>query len=181
MGTGGVGMTAELLAARTEDTTYVRIVGRATFVSAHSLRGFAETMLADGVMRFVMDLSKCISMDSTFTGVLAMIAIRGRERAAVVELVDMNTKIDKTLSTLGLKKLFVVSHTRDLGDRAPTLSHVASGEENDERALRRTMLEAHETLTQADPANAPKFRNVIDLIRAQPGRGKDGRKDGGAA
>src|SRR5687767_14531078 len=63
------------------DPVVVRIDGRASFQNSGSLRDFMTEMLGRGKRRFVFDFQDCASMDSTFLGVVAGVAIELRKPA----------------------------------------------------------------------------------------------------
>jgi hypothetical protein len=51
----------------------------------------------------------------------------------------------------------------------------------DRRATAETMLQAHEALVAAAPANQPKFEDVLTFLRAQVGRVQDTKPEKGPA
>ena len=53
------------------DPVVVRVDGRACFQNSGCLRDFISELLRQGRRRFVLDFQNCVSMDSTFLGVLA--------------------------------------------------------------------------------------------------------------
>ena len=57
------------------DPVVVRVDGRACFQNSGCLRDFISELLRQGRRRFVLDLQNCVSMDSTFLGVLAGAAL----------------------------------------------------------------------------------------------------------
>ena len=49
----------------------VKIIGRADFASSVDFKRLVDELLQKGYTYFVLDLSECVLMDSTFLGVLA--------------------------------------------------------------------------------------------------------------
>ena len=143
----------------------LRVAGKATFNSAQSVREFALKMLDAGVKRVLVDLSECVTMDSTFMGVLALTVVRGRERQVTVEIVNANDNVKKLLASLGLKRLFVFSQTRSPEVDWTALCQ-AKADNAEALGQQRTILEAHETLMQVDPENVPKFKDVVEFLRS---------------
>ena len=62
------------------DPVVVRVSGRACFQNSACLRDFVTEILRQGKSRFVLDFEKCESMDSTFLGVLAGVALDLKRR-----------------------------------------------------------------------------------------------------
>ena len=57
-------------------TAFVKIPGRANFSSSVDFKTLVSELRARGVDHYVLDLGECVTMDSTFLGVLAGIALR---------------------------------------------------------------------------------------------------------
>jgi len=64
------------------DPVVMRIEGRASFQNSGCLRDFVTEMLAQGKTRLVIDFQHCTSMDSTFLGILAGVALQLRKGSA---------------------------------------------------------------------------------------------------
>src|SRR4029079_13027515 len=60
-----------LLVSVTDSTVFVKISGRAVFTSSVQLKNLVHELTSRGYKHFVMDLTDCVVMDSTFLGVLA--------------------------------------------------------------------------------------------------------------
>jgi len=156
---------AQILVATNDKTAQVRIVGRATYACSQSLREFATKVIEAGVDRFLVDLSQCVTMDSTFMGTLAMIVTRGRAQSVVVEAVNASDKVRKLLIGLGLKKLFTFSRTTSEASDWTALCERTVEGEADELAMQKAILEAHEALVEVDPENAPRFKDVLEFLK----------------
>ena len=148
------------------DPVIVRIDGRACVANSGSLHNFFTQMIGQGKWRFAMDLSGCTSMDSTFLGVLAGTALELRRQnpPGCLVLCRVGRRNLELIRNLGLHRLLTV----DAGDfpmefrsgSAPLGDARAQGEL--ERA--RLVLEAHENLVAADPANRGKFQDVLAFL-----------------
>ena len=55
----------------TDEFACIRIIGRANFTSSIDFKALVTELSQRGFQRFVLDLSECVLMDSTFLGVLA--------------------------------------------------------------------------------------------------------------
>ena len=153
---------AQVLAAMQEGVVQLRVVGRATFKISQHLRDFAINAIEEGVSEIIVELSGCQGMDSTFMGVLAMIGLEGRGSTDVV-FVNVSDQHRRLLDSIGVSRLFRFSKKRvratdwrsicEAADGAYTGSDVAA-----------TVLEAHRALMELDPANVPKFKDVVSML-----------------
>ena len=134
----------------------VRVRGRANFEYAVPLRDLINR--GAEFDRFRIDLGECLAMDSTFMGVLTMIALRGRRNNVRIELLNASETLQKLLRDLGVAKLFDFTEGSVSGEAAPVAA--AGALETAE-----TVAEAHETLVAADGANADRFASVIEYAR----------------
>jgi len=141
---------------------WVRVEGRGTFQNSTGLKEFASEMTKRGHTEFVIDLKNCELMDSTFMGTLAGIAMR-LGPAGKLHVVHPNARCRQVLKNLGLDR--VVSVEEDSSLRAPG-EPLRDAEGNPPReAKRETIIEAHENLVAADPANAVRFKDVIEFLK----------------
>ena len=154
----------------------IKISGRANFSSSIDFRTLVQELRQKGCGYFVLDLSECTLMDSTFLGVLAGFGLKNKandnQPAVTVELLNPNERITELLESLGVLHLFKLTRkagqasgateTRALTPCCPTKEEVT-----------RACLEAHETLMQVSPENAAKFKEVAaflaeDLKKSKP-------------
>jgi anti-anti-sigma regulatory factor len=148
------------------DPVIIRIEGRASFLNSASLRDFMLQMLKSGKARFVIDFLGCASMDSTFLGVLAGIALELRKLSPAGSLVltRMGQRNLELVRNLGLHKLLTVDATGAGGNHGACDTPLESGKRGEiENA--RLVLEAHENLVSADEANRGKFQDVLIFMK----------------
>jgi len=149
------------------DPVLVRIDGRASFQNSGGLKDFFAEMLKQGKARFVVDFQRCASMDSTFLGVLAGVALQLRklDPPGVLTLARVGERNLELIRNLGLHRLANVDSGgfKGGGSVAPILSLPA--EKRGELESARLVLEAHENLVAADAANAGKFQDVLAFLR----------------
>ena len=149
------------------DPVVVRLEGRACLTNSASLQDFFSRMIGQGKTRFVMDFQNCTGMDSTFLGVLAGEALELRRKNPPGSLVVCRAghRNLELLRNLGLHRLLTVDAADPVpgsGDAATPLRHadLAGQLEN-----ARLVLEEHENLITADPANKGKFQDVVAFLR----------------
>ena len=146
----------------------VKLIGRANFNSSIDFKTLVGELHAKGFNFFVLELSECVLMDSTFLGVLAgfglkMNADRKETTESPIELLNPNPRIAELLENLGVLHLFRVAHgALDLARCAegPTVAPANPTPEEVTRAC----LEAHQTLMEVNPANVARFKDVAQFL-----------------
>ncbi|MGI6086818.1 MAG: STAS domain-containing protein [Kiritimatiellia bacterium] len=170
---------ARMDAALSGETAIIRVFGRATFTIATDLKQFASSAMQHGYNRLALDMEHCETMDSTFIGVMAGLAIRLKQHGGVgVFVINLDEKNLDILQTLGVDCILQCSlvgaapeELRELVRRT-TAYYPLMHTSRDRQTAMRDMLEAHNSLINADPANLVKFKDVIDYLR-QDAQGKD--------
>jgi anti-anti-sigma factor len=149
------------------DPVVVRVEGRACFTGSGSLQEFFRQMTGQGKARFVVDLQNCTSMDSTFLGVLAgeALALRRREPAGSLVLCRVGPRNLELVRNLGLHRLLTVDAGDFPLDFSPPATPLANGRAHSDVEAAYLVLEAHENLVAADPANRGKFQDVLAFLR----------------
>jgi anti-sigma B factor antagonist len=159
---------------------YVRVIGRGSFRNSRSLRAFAADMIQRGSRQFVLDLEQCGGMDSTFLGVLTGIGLSLRQEnpPVTVHVIHAAPHSRDLLKSLWLDRLFSVkaggaelpgfvppagADLRKLPDSDATGGIQPLPREE----TREVMLTAHDDLVRADSRNAPKFAEVLKLLREE--------------
>jgi anti-anti-sigma factor len=154
-----------------------KLGGRATFATSVDFKTAAEALRLRQRTQFVLDLTDCLAMDSTFLGVLAGFAQRLTEnpgQPGQLTLVNANPRITDFLDNLGVLGLFrLVQQATPLEAKFDAVC----GAEPTKTELSRVSLEAHQTLMEINPANIPRFRDVArfladDLKRGELKRGQ---------
>src|SRR3954465_2211255 len=92
------------------DPVAIRIEGRASFANSGSLKDFVAEMMRQGKSRFVIDFAACTSMDSTFLGVLAGVALglRRQQPPGSLTLARVGERNLELIRNLGLHRLATV-------------------------------------------------------------------------
>ena len=162
--------SAQRLLVASQGTLFVvHVTGRGTFKNAPSMKRFASSAIEQGCSILLIDMVECTGLDSTFMGVMAGLSTRlKRVSGGRVIVVNLSTKIDSLLSTLGLNRL-VETHRE--GEESPDLAEalrvpLSQGESNETapREQVETMLDAHRKLTEVDASNVDRFADVIAFL-----------------
>ena len=150
-------------------TAYIRVVGRAAVEGARDFGGLVERLQGEGISRFCIDLSGCLLMDSTFSGVLAGLATRfgalGGEGCSRFVLVRPNKRIQDLLDSLGVLPLVDVLDSTAPAGLAEAKELTATP--RTKREVAECCLEAHQFLMALRPENETKFRELTQVLEKQ--------------
>jgi anti-anti-sigma regulatory factor len=146
----------------------VKITGRANFTSSMDFKTLLNELRQRGFERFVLDLSQCMLMDSTFLGVLAgfglkLCAAQKEPRCPGLELLNPSARITELLENLGVLQLFTI-RSGPLLTPADTPTPVLAPADASPEELTRTCLEAHQTLMKINPDNIARFKDVAQFL-----------------
>ncbi len=157
----------QIMVACSGGIVQIRVLGRATFLNGQPLRDFGLKILQSELSKVLIDLSQCISMDSTFMGVLAMIALRVRKKNIPIEIVNADKEKKRLLTSLGLGNLFDFTRTATEDVDWVSLCNTKTDKQAPSNTLEnaKTMLEAHEVLMEVSEDNIPRFRNVVEYLK----------------
>ena len=149
-------------------TVWVKVEGKGSFLNSGNLKEFAREMLDRGYRDFVVDLADCTTMDSTFMGTMATVAIRLRELGqAHLHVVHCGNRCQELLSGLRLDQIFDIraddAGLPECGALEEPLAFKSPGDRKREQM--ETMLEAHEALSEAAPENILRFKDVLEFLR----------------
>ena len=152
-----------------EKCACVKISGRANFASSVDFKMLLNELLQKGYVYFVLDLTECLLMDSTFLGVLAGFGLKtGLPQPGptngIIELYNPNPRVVELLESLGVLHLFKISEGNvNVPDQPEPCESAAAGKPTQEE-LKRTCLEAHQILMTLNPENAARFKDVTQFL-----------------
>jgi anti-sigma B factor antagonist len=147
---------------------FVQIGGRANFTSSVDFKTLLDELLQKGYTCFILDLTECVLMDSTFLGVLAGFGLRLNSPQVdkvdrKIQLFNPNGRISELLENLGVLHLFKVTEGEvKLPDGAPAADVKSTNASREE--VTNTCLEAHKTLMNINPANVSRFKDVAAFL-----------------
>lgn len=146
------------------DPLVVRINGKANYLNCNAFREFIDTMMNERKNRFVVEFTKCKGMDSTFLGILAGCALklRSQEPPGALVLNNLSERNRELICNLGLQNLLTIAGDLESHD-------CENFQQLDESQVTcaKEMLEAHQSLVEAEKANAAKFQDVITYLQNQ--------------
>lgn len=155
-----------------KQTALIRVDGRGSFKVSTALKEFGLAALAAGCGTVVLDMARCVGMDSTFMGVLAGLAARLKQQAGgSMVLLNLAPRTRGLVATLGLDQIVQAYEPgqtpeplRGVAALSEGLASLESGVES-RTATTQTMIEAHENLVQLTPENLPRFKDVLTYLR----------------
>ena len=159
----------DLLISNRSGCYTVTVSGRANFEYAVPLRDLARSTAEFSA--FCFDMKNCTAMDSTFLGVLTMLALKARKSGLVIDICNANETLKKLLRDLGVAKLF------NFKELETNSEGVDSSEKRDLLTTAETVEEAHRALADLNPENAEKFKDVIEFSHQDVERLKEQNKD----
>jgi anti-sigma B factor antagonist len=153
-----------------ERTAFIKIPGRANFNSSLDFKALVSELRERGFEKFVLDLGECVTMDSTFLGVLSGLALKNSDEKQQqgnhdlkLELLNPNARIADLLESLGVEHLFTFRK-----EATPCTAIfepvVANRPAPTKEEVSRNCLEAHEELMRLNPNNIPKFKDVAQFL-----------------
>ena len=144
----------------------VKIAGRANYASSPDFKTLLNELTAKGYRHFIVDLTECILMDSTFLGVLAGFGLKMQSASPDqqgIELFNANTRVAELLENLGVARLFkMTSGALPLPDDVKTGTPEPANPTHEE--ITRICLEAHQTLMAMSPENVARFKDVTQFL-----------------
>jgi anti-anti-sigma regulatory factor len=145
----------------------VKITGRANFCSSPDFKTLLAELVQKGYTHFIIELSECVLMDSTFLGILAQFGLKLNSDGAAgkpgIELMNPNSRVTELLENLGVLHLFkTASGALELPDDVRTCTPESIHPTHEQIA--RTSLEAHQTLMAMNPENVARFKDVTRFL-----------------
>lgn len=157
--------SADILFAEAEDNVVViKVVGRGNFNLSPKLKKITDNLNEEqGSRKFIIDIEECPTLDSTFMGVMASIAInQSQHQDTKTAVLNPNPTTIRQLGTLGLSYLLDIY--ADPGElNAPEAVEFKSLPNSPQSRFEQIvhMIESHQTLVDAHSGNEIKFRAVL--------------------
>ncbi|MCX7625515.1 MAG: STAS domain-containing protein [Candidatus Sumerlaeaceae bacterium] len=154
-----------------EGIIVLQIHGAGSFTNSIAFKKLADRF-ADhygaGKYFFIVDLEKCKTMDSTFLGALASVALRQKKECGrMLIITNANEHTRRLLTTLG------VSHFVEMREAKPETAETmapdsAFQEEKVEEVSKIErivhMIETHQKLCEIDSENEARFQSVLKYL-----------------
>ena len=155
-------MSGKLIICREAEKCGIILSGRVNFETVVPLRDFVNNIPED-INDLTVEMGECLSMDSTCMGVLSMLALLGIKRKLKMRLLNAGGN-RQLLKGLGVEKLFKFEDVEFAPYSEIIYPRTEPGKKNLTEAAE-TVLEAHETLINADSSNQQRFGAVVEMTR----------------
>ncbi len=162
---------SQILYASLDDGAVIfRVEGRGTYLNAGPFKQMiAKVQARNEETEFILDMTACESVDSTFMGVLAGIGMnQRREKRPNLKLINVSDRVRKLLQTLGLAHILDIRGLEETPTPPPSVATdvvATSTTDVDREQQTQLMIQAHENLVQVDESNAPRFENVLKYLK----------------
>ena len=156
---------AKILVADSPDLAVIKVIGRATLQISPGLQKYGERVNQRDSQQVIIDFTDCSGMDSTFMGMLTVIALPQFKKGSPVILVNASDNQKQLLKGLGVHDFFEFKALSPDECDWVNLSKTALAQDINEKEKGEMMLEAHQALMDADEANIPKFQNVVEFLQ----------------
>jgi anti-anti-sigma regulatory factor len=159
---GGPALSNVVLAARSGNAVFMRVMGLGNMHNAVGMWDFAEDMVERGYRRFCMDLAQCRGMDSTFMGTLVGLSARLKELGeGYVALVNVAVDNRALLEVVGADKFLRMKGVLEFENiEMEVLPSVDAPLERRIEQVRK----AHESLMVLDKRNEERFGPFMRLL-----------------
>lgn len=152
----------------------VKVDGRATFKIAPVLKRFCLSVVSRGCDELLLNMRNCSTMDSTFMGVLAGVAMwpqTNSEHRVEVVMLNLSDRTYAMMRSLGLDRIVKCYECGqapkafdDLFCERGDFESCESAESAASSETLHTMRDAHLDLVRADDENASRFCDVLTYL-----------------
>ena len=161
--------SSTLMVSLTDQVVVVKIVGRATCQCSVEFKTLLLEMIEKRFKEFILDVSECKIMDSTFLGVLAKCAnhlTKSTVNGTIhrFKLLRPNERIYSLIDNLGVLPFFEIIQETSVNPESFTERPCSEKSPESKEALTETSLEAHEELMRINPDNVSKFKSVTEFL-----------------
>lgn len=175
-----VSTESSILACKEGEFSWIRCEGKGSFQNSPAMKEQAERNIKSGHKNIVIDLEKCLGMDSTFMGTMAGIAMRLMKIPdAKLQVAAPGERNRQSLEDLGLDAVMEIDPEDGSWDerltKARALMKPCVGKVNG-RDKAPHVLDAHKKLCEIDDRNTEKFATVLDFLEADVNSKKAGDK-----
>jgi len=156
--------TADIRVARLDDTVCIKLEGQANFGSSETFKKVINESGSGGAKRFIIDLSGCVNMDSTFLGMLSGLGRNWSDKDTppeerAIELLNPTERVADLIDNLGVSDLFRIVRGQD-PDNIDYCETIEAGPGECKLELSKHCLEAHKILMELNPENVARFKDV---------------------
>lgn len=154
-----------ILVAEHDGVYIIKLDGDVRLTLCVSFDQFIQSMFSDANFYSVLfDLTDAEAIDSTTLGLMAKIAIIGKDQHSLTPvIVSTNASINRILSTMGFDSIFnIVDHTdAEMGGIEPLPC-----KDCDEAEVKPRVIEAHKILMALNKTNLETFKDLVASLES---------------
>ncbi|MAN53243.1 MULTISPECIES: STAS domain-containing protein [Marinimicrobium] len=153
----------QILVADHAGVYVIKMVGDVRLTLCISFDQFIDTMFSrDDFCDVMFDLSEAEAIDSTTLGLMAKIALQGREEKGITPVIfSNNDSINRLLQTMGFQEIFTI--VSDLEAPVQPEQPLAM-DATEEQQVKEKVIEAHKILMGLNQDNRETFRNLVKML-----------------
>jgi anti-anti-sigma factor len=160
-------LVGKVLARREGDEVLLLIAGQMGCHQCPALKQYVEDARRRGARKLAIDLADCKHCDSTFLGTLLALK-RAFDPLGGMVLVHPSAEVRRILAQMGAEQLFTIVDQFPPYDVQTTWQQIDSHWEKEQnKAFKRTVVEAHEELAAAGGALAARFGPLAEAMREE--------------
>ena len=146
-----------------EDAILIIVKGPATLNNSLYFQDFVVEMQNKGYKKFIIDMAHCTMMDSTFMGMLTMLASSPKEIVESLKLINLNEKHITLLSNLGLVDILPIVPGKI---EVPTVETTQLNEYTyDQKRRLSLILEAHKKIVECSAKHNENNEIFAEFIK----------------
>jgi|GEM_PF-6438668 len=143
----------------------IKIIGHAGADRAEDLKEIFEKALKQKKNNFLMELSDCLYMDSTFIGMLLFMNKTVINHRGNMVLLNTQDGIKTIFKNMGLHTFFIMETSENF-KKLQNLTDVKH-KDHPKKEMLQDMLMAHEAIITSNPGQQTKFQNLIEFLKKE--------------
>jgi anti-anti-sigma factor len=156
--------SGKILVAQHDGTFVIKLVGDVRLTLCTTIDDYLNKMFVDPqFVGVLVDLTKAEGIDSTTLGLLAKLAVQGKQYSNIPPvIVSPNPDITRLLESMGFAHIFQIVDKPEqlIGDELAELPVL----ESDEEAVKQKIIEAHRILMDLNEKNRDTFSSLMKSL-----------------
>ncbi len=152
------------------DADFLRVFDKVSYLTCDPVRRLFEQRLEQGQNSFIIDFEHCVSVDSTFLGILVGLAIKlGKQSPpGKLALINLRGRNLETVKNLGIHKIAEICSNKITDNTSLEELKTLKG---DKKASQETIYQAHKFLMELNDKNLKMFSDVVSYLEQNPENG----------
>lgn len=148
------------------DPVIIKINGRANYLNCAPVKDFFERMIARKKTKFLLDLSNCTGLDSTFLGLIAGVAmdVSRLDPPGSLTLCRPKPRLLEVVRNLGLHRIIEVDSgdfPMNFDESSESLNELHQNKSENTQMI----LNAHEKLLEIEEGDNARFQDIVSFLK----------------